>query len=197
MTTLNTDLSSSVDHRIVLRGATWADYERLLEIRGEWAGLRITYLEGTLELMSPSLDHEVLKTLIGRLVEAWADETDVELNGCGSWTIRSRPKARGVEPDECYVLGAEPPERPDFAIEVQWSRGGIDKLEVHRGLGVPEVWIWIDGRIHVHALRGEHYVEIPHSELLPTLDLAKLATFLTDTNQSRAVRAWRESLRRE
>jgi hypothetical protein len=32
-----------------------------------------------------------------------------------------------------------PPQVPDIAIEVVWTSGGIDKLEVYRGLDVPEV----------------------------------------------------------
>ena len=53
----------------------------------------------------------------------------------GSWTIRSRPKERGLEPDECYILGDPGArKRPDLAIEVEWTRGLVDKVEVYRGL---------------------------------------------------------------
>lgn len=44
-----------VDGRIVvLHGATWADYQRLLEVTAE----RVAYLEGALEIMSPSRSRE-------------------------------------------------------------------------------------------------------------------------------------------
>lgn len=42
------------DKIIILRGATWADYQRLLEMRGDRSAPRIAYLEGELEIMSPS-----------------------------------------------------------------------------------------------------------------------------------------------
>jgi len=48
-------------------------------------GARLTYLEGTLEIMSPSEDHETLKKLVARLLEAWADETGTDLHGYGRW----------------------------------------------------------------------------------------------------------------
>jgi hypothetical protein len=48
------------DDIIVLRGATWADYQRLLELRGERPVPRLSYLAGVLELMSPSRSHESL-----------------------------------------------------------------------------------------------------------------------------------------
>jgi hypothetical protein len=79
--------------------------------------------------------------------------------------------SRGVEPDECYEVDGPKP-APDLAIEVVWTHGGIDKLSIYRAFGVREVWSWIDGRIDVHALRGQAYERIPASELFPDLDLA-------------------------
>jgi Uma2 family endonuclease len=67
------------DHFVHLHGVTWADYERILEIRGDKSAPRITYLEGTLEIMSPSLPHDSIKSTIGCLVEVWCLEHDVEL----------------------------------------------------------------------------------------------------------------------
>lgn len=53
------------DHSVLLRDATWADYERLLAPRGESSAPRLTYLEGALEITSPSRSHESLKSVIG------------------------------------------------------------------------------------------------------------------------------------
>jgi hypothetical protein len=68
------------DHIVHLYGATWADYQRLLRLRGERSAPRITYLEGVLEIMSPSRTHESLKSLIGCLTEVWCLEHDVEFS---------------------------------------------------------------------------------------------------------------------
>ena len=154
----------SIDQRVVLHGVSWEDYEAVLAIRGESSGVRIAYREGELELMSPSLDHERLKTLIARLVEAYAEERDVELNGYGSWTVKHAEVRRGGEADECYVIGEPDVSRPDFAIEVVWTHGGLDKLDIYRGLGVPEVWMWIDDRITVHGLGRDGYEPVPGSQ---------------------------------
>ena len=59
------------DHIVLLPGATWADFERTLEMRGDRPVPRLAYLEGVLQLMSPSCEHEYLKSTIGRLLEAW------------------------------------------------------------------------------------------------------------------------------
>jgi len=148
-----------------------------------------------LELMSPSVDHEQIKKFIARLVEAYADARELDLNGYGSWTVKEAPSERGLEPDECYVLGTHRPEMPDLAIEVIWSSWTIDKLEVYRGLGVREVWLWRDGSIEVLGLVDERYENQPRSQLLPGLDLEELARIVREEpNQTRAARDFRRSL---
>jgi Uma2 family endonuclease len=188
---------SGIDQRIHMHDVSWQAYEALLAWRGESSALRMTYLEGELEIMSPSWSHESLKKRLARLLEAWADETDVALEGAGSWTLKNRAAKRGAEPDECYVLGpvVGEPARPDIAIEVVWTRGGIDKLEVYRKLEVPEVWIWQDGELSFHLLRGPRYARAAKSALLPAFDPARVAPFMTSGTQSEAVKAFRKVLR--
>jgi Uma2 family endonuclease len=184
------------DHFVRFRGVTWADYQRFLELRGERSAPRITFLEGTLEIMSPSRSHGTIKSIIGRLVEVYCLERGVDFSTYGSWTLESEESERGAEPDECYVFGeVRDPERPDLAIEVVWTSGGLDKLEVYRKLGVREVWYWRKGRILLHALRGERYEPITSSEVLPGIDPAELASFVDRPTTSQAIRDYREALR--
>jgi len=167
----------------------------VLEIRGEVSTPRVAYLEGVLQVMTPSRPHEGLKSTIGRLVEVWCLENEVEFSVYGSWTLKSEQQARGIEPDECYVFGnVSEPERPDLAIEVVWTSGGLDKLEIYRKLGVPEVWFWRRGQLTAHVLRGEHYAVVPESEVLPGIDLVELASFLDRPTASQAIRAYRAAL---
>lgn len=179
------------DHRVLLHGVSWELYEQLVAVRGESSVPRISYCEGVLELMSPSNHHERIKKMLARLLEMYALARGVDLYGVGSWTLRKKLEERGLEPDECYSIGNElPEERPDLAIEVVWTSGGIDKLEIYRKLGVPEVWIWQRGTISVHGLRGEQYIELPRSELLPGFDIGHVLPFLTRTDQPVAVREY-------
>jgi Uma2 family endonuclease len=185
-----------VDQRVILSGVNWLQFEAMLAIRGDQPVPRMTYLHGELELMSPSRNHETLKKLFARLLEAYADVTDIELQGYGSMTMRNAPRERGVEPDECYAVGAAK-EHPDLAIEVIWTSGGIDKLDVYRGLGVREVWLWREEVLSIHILKGERCVTSERSEVLPELDLALLASFLKVESQTQAVRQYRAALRGE
>ena len=164
-------------------------------MRGDGATPRITYLEGMLELMNPSRPHESQKSAIGRLVEAWCTHQGIEFSPYGSWTLEHKDAERAVEPDECYVFGDDPePERPHLAIEVIWTSGGIDKLEVYRKLHVREVWIYQHGAFSLHELADEHYVDIAKSKVLPGIDVELLATFVDVKPTSRAIRAYREAL---
>ncbi len=185
------------DHFVVLHDVRWSDYQRVLEIRGDRSSPRIAYVEGRLQILRPSESHERIKSLIGCLVEEWCLERGIEFTILGSWTLEDKNADRGVEPDECYVFG--PPRgalRPDLAVEVIWTSGGINKLEIYRKLGVAEVWIWHRGELRPHVLRGEHYEAAAESEVLPGIDLPQLTAFLDRPTTSAAIRAYRDVLRK-
>lgn len=184
------------DHFVILRGVTWADYQRVMELRGERSSPRITYADGRLEIMTPSKDHESIKSLIGCLVEVYCLEVGVEFSTFGSWTLEDKDIKHGVEPDECYVFGpARVATRPDLAIEVIWTSGGIAKLETYQALGVREVWFWRRGVITPFVLGDGGYVEAAASEVLPGIGLAQLASFLDRPTTSDAMRSYRTALR--
>ena len=105
----------------------------------------------------------------------------------------------GKGPDECYVIGAGPPETgiPDLALEVVWTAGGIGKLAIYRQLGVPEVWYWQQGRLLIFVLSADAYQQRPRSTLLPGFDPDTLTRFMQGESQTQAVRAYRRLLRQD
>jgi Uma2 family endonuclease len=183
------------DHIVHFHGLSWDDYERLLIMRGDHSAPRISYLEGEVEIMSPSQTHEGIKSAIGRLVETYCLERDIPFSTYGSWTLKSQDRSRAAEPDECWVFGNGPAERPHLAVEVVWTSGRIDKLDIYRKLGVAEVWYWRQGQIQPYCLRGERYVPVTASEVLPGLDLNQLTDFLDWPSTSEAIRGYRQALR--
>jgi len=84
---------------------------------------------------------------------------------------------------------------PDVALEVIVTNPLLDKLEVYRGLGVREVWVYRNGRFEVHALHGERYERIATSEIFPEVDLAAIARYVAMPDQHAALRAFRDELR--
>lgn len=188
---------ADVDHIVVLRSATWADFQRALELRGDHSAPRLTFSQGVLQLMSPSKTHESIKSIIGQLVEVYCQIKQLDFGTYGGWTLERKELACGVEPDECYVIGMRPDaELPDLAIEVIWTSGSIDKLDVYRSLGVQEVWVWRRGRLIAHVLRGDRYVESTISAVLPGLDLDHLASFIDRPMASQSIRDYRAALER-
>ena len=189
-------LERDADQFVYLHGLSWEAFETILELRGDSSSPKLAYIDGELEIMSPSWGHEWKKKTWAQLVEAYRLEMGIELTGVGSMTLRKEIETAGAEPDECYVLGSEETSTPDLALEVIWTSGGLDKLEIYRRLGVGEVWYWLDGKIRVHVLRGTRYRRVARSVLFPELDLALMELALQGTNQTEAVRAFLASVRK-
>lgn len=189
------DDTTASDHIIVLHDVSWEDYERLLEIRADHSAPRISYLEGEVEIMSPSKDHEVIGSHIGHLLEAWCIERGIEITAAGSWTLKEKREQRGAEADKCYIFGTAERDRPHLAIEVEWTHGGIDKLAIYEKLGVEEVWFWRKGVIEIYILVDGKFTTAQRSRLVPELDLTLLASMLDRDTLTQAVRDFRKALR--
>lgn len=110
------------------------------------------------------------------------EDMDIPLHGYGLTTFRREAKVRGLEPDECYCIDTLK-DLPDFAIEVNLTSGGVDKLSVYQGLGVPEVLDWQNGQLTLYDLRQETIQETPKSYFFPSLDLQRLAQYIRSQNQ--------------
>src|ERR1700686_2019918 len=124
--------SPQAERRVVIDGVSWQLYQQMLAEIGE-GHTRLTYDQGRREIMSPTPRHELIKTILGRLVEAHADEMDIQIEGFGSPTFDREDLQKGLEPDECYYVqnasavkgrqefdfSVDPP--PDLAIEIDIS----------------------------------------------------------------------------
>lgn len=177
------------EQRMLIHGVSWKDYVIVRDTLDR-PGLRMTYCEGALELMSPSRNHEFWKKSVARLIETYAFVRRLPLLGYGSTTFRNEVKERGVEPDECWRVGShmKDGEIPDIVLEVICTNPLLDKLHVYDGLGVPEVWIWKSGVFEIFARAPEGgYVSVPRSPALPELDFALVAPFVTREDQDVAL----------
>lgn len=179
------------------RDVSWAELEALLARKGDSSAPRIHYLDGVLEVVTPSRGHERHGAWIGALVTAYALDQGIELSSYRSWLLKDEVRSAGAEPDDCYILGddsAEPLTRPHFVIEVQWSKRDVNKLEVYRRLDVREVWFWERGTIAVYLLKRGRFVRSTRSACLPDLDVGLLATFLDRPTMTAAIRDYRAGL---
>ncbi len=181
------------EERQIISGVSWESYDTLLS-SGDRLPHRIAYLDGVLELVSPSRRHERRKSIIGSLLEDYFKEKRIRYFPLGSATFRQQNQRGGVEPDESYCLGTEKA-LPDLAIEVVVSSGGIDKLEVYRRLAVSEVWFFKGDRFNVYRLTAAGYELTESSPLLPDLDLDLLAQYVVAPDPLDAAIAFRDAIR--
>lgn len=179
------------EHRIVLSGISWELYEALRDNEENWH-VRMAYDEGTLELMSPSPDHETVTALIAQMIEVLTEELGIPRRTLRSTTWKRSGMAKALEADECYYilnhrrlprgrpldLSVDPP--PDLAIETEVSRSAVQRLRIYAALGVPEIWRWrIKTGLTAYSLDTEgQYVQREFSLNLPMLRVKDLEPFL-------------------
>jgi Uma2 family endonuclease len=115
----------------------------------------------------------------------------------GSMTLESESGLVKRKTDESYELSPQL-SRPDLALEVVFSRGGINKLEVYKRLKISEVWFWEYGVLEIYHLRGEveqlHYEEITTSEIIPGINLKLLLRCINMINHVEAIRTWQQAI---
>ena len=181
------------EEKYITSGVTWQAYESLLSALGNSSGYRVAYLLETLEIMSPSRSHELDKENIGRLLEAYLEEKRIRFWGLGSTTFKSKDKQAGKEPDKCYCVGTDK-DIPDLAIEVVYTSGGVDTLDIYQRLGVKEVWIWQNKQFKIYRLENDSYQQQQQSKLLPDLDLALLAQYVLIQDPLDAIVEWRKQI---
>ncbi|MBI4614512.1 MAG: Uma2 family endonuclease [Planctomycetes bacterium] len=196
--------------QIVFEGIRWETYEALLEDLS-WRRLRLTYDEGVLEIMSPRLDHERFKTLLGRMVEALTEELRIPMVSAGSTTWKRFVKKKGFESDESYYIQNErrmrgkidfdpevdPP--PDLAIEVEITKSALDRLGIFAAFGVPEIWRYDGKRLRFAILqKNGEYKPSPTSRAFPFLRPAQIERHLAalkKTDETTWIRAFRKWVR--
>lgn len=170
----------------VLYGIAWQTYVKLREIPENYH-LRMTYDQGTLEIMAPSIAHGRFGNIIAKAIDAWAGERDIRIVCLGDLSCKRQDIKKGFEPDHCFYVQNErrmwqkmkidftvdPP--PDLAIEIEMSHSAIKKItSIYAAFGVPEVWRFDGNRLQVYELVGGEYQSRPRSLCFPDLPLKKV-----------------------
>lgn len=183
------------DNCVTLYDISWEKFEAIAALL-EDSKARLTYLDGTLEIMTPSPEHEEYKTTIGYLLEVYLRFIGIRFYGRGGYTLGSREVGVRGEPDESYNLETKK-EIPDIAIEVILTSGGVDKLEKYCRWGVPEVWFYHSRRLSIYRLRSDGYERITRSEFLPDLNLELFERCLHIPDQYDATVAFAQALQQQ
>ncbi|MEM7769082.1 MAG: Uma2 family endonuclease [Cyanobacteria bacterium P01_E01_bin.6] len=182
---------------LLFDGLTWKEFKSVEQLLDR-PGYRLSFLDGVLEIRRmPGELHETVKKRIAALVELFLLMAGFDFTPTGSMTLESEASGVKREANESYKL-APGRVRPDIAIEVVFTSGGIDKLEAYKRLQIPEVWFWDDGVLMIYHLREEaaspHYERVSQSEALSGIDLDLLAQCITMANHVDAVKRFQQSL---
>ena len=68
-------------------------------------------------------------------------------------------------------------------------------MKIYQRLGVREVWFWQNQQFKVYCLQDNNYQEKNQSQLLPDLDLALMAQYVTVNDPLEAIIQWRQQVR--
>ena len=191
-----------------LRGIKRRDYERLRSLP-ENDKVRMTYDRGNFVLMSPSSVHDVIRQLVGRMVDVWSEERNIPMAGRRSMTLRRRGVRRGLESDECFYfqnVSAAPMSEeiedlatpPDLVVEVEVWHRFRSRLPIYAALGVPEVWHWRKDILTAHHLADGTYACTDASGALPGFPLAAAQRLLlarNDQDETAPIRGFRAFVR--
>ena len=182
-------ISTIAEHRVLLDGVSWQTYSALVD-ESEHASGRMTYDQGTLEIMSPLMPHESGKRLLGRMIEMFTLLRGIDIRSSASTTFRRTDLKRGFEADESYYiqfaaqmrsnrdidLSIDPP--PDLVVEVEMTRSAIDKLRLFASMGIPEVWRYDGKTLWIGSLQKDKYIEAEFSHVLPDFPVELASEFL-------------------
>ena len=165
------------DEIYVRSNVHWQEYENILEKLGDASWCKVSYLDGFLEIMSPSRKHESIKELTSILFVCYCDEKGIDYFPVGSTTLKNEDLKTGKEPDTSYAIGVNK-ELPDIAVEVNFTSGNINDLEKYKRLGVPEIWLWDKSEFSIYLLENTIYQKSHKSKFLKNLDASLIQEYV-------------------
>lgn len=211
MTTAASIRLSDQQH-LVLHGMPWSFYEDVLAADAN-CRLRVTFDEGSIEMMAPLAEHEGSGEAIGALIDFLVVERGIPSARFGSTTFRREDRLKGLEPDKCYYFAnasrvrgmkdfdsaIHPP--PDLAIEIDITSRSIAREPIYAALGVPELWRYDGKALAVLLLNSKgKYAKRASSRVLPFLPIDRFEAFIhrmeseEQTSVLREFRDWVRSL---
>ena len=217
MSTHTADYLEAIEHlpegaMLRLEHVTWNEYEQMLEELIEHPGMRVSYNEGRVEIMSPTYEHEMYKDFSTRLVHVLSEELSVPVEAAGATTYKREQLMKGAEPDGSFYvqnaraiigigkrnidLGVDPP--PDVVVEIDITSESLGKFPIYAAFGVPEIWRYDGEHAQIYHLVNQNYVEADVSLAFGCLTAQALTDFIEQSKtegQSAALDAFSQWVR--
>ncbi len=198
---------------LTLRNVSWEEYEALLESLVDASGFRVSYADGTLQIVTLSTEHESYCRLIEKLVDRLSARLRIRVLSFGSSTMKKKERSKGAEPDACFYVqsapaignrihidfASDPP--PDVVVEIDVAHDSVAKFRSYADLGVPELWRYDGEAFFIYRLDRDKYLAVESSLALPQLTASVLTRFLNLSRERDqydvllAFEEWLESVR--
>ena len=181
-------------HQVLIENVSWSELEQILAELGEQRSRRLSYSNGSLEIMTPLAEHEDSKAFISDFVRIILEELGQEYRNLGSTTFKREDMAQAVEPDECFYIQNEaiargkkridlnlmPP--PDLVIEIDiTNRTRFNNYEL---LGVPELWRYDGTNLEINILTSGKYSLSDQSLQFPQLPIKQVIPQYLEAGQT-------------
>lgn len=155
---------------------SWAEYEYVVESRGNHSIPRLRYARGNLYLKMPTFEHGALDALISDLIQALLRQQDRDCVATTPVTLKM-PEQSGIEPDHCFWienwqavngkkqidLTRDP--RPDIVLEVDVTN--FTNIGDYQAFQIPEVWLIRETQLILYSLTPQGYVAVERSQFFP------------------------------
>jgi hypothetical protein len=177
--------------RVIRISGGWEQFEFIQQGFEHHRGVRLSYFNGIIEIFMPGRAHEVFKKIIAILIETFLLDREIEFAATRGMTQKIEGSV-ALEADESYEIGDL-----KLAIEVNFSNGGVAKLQLYKVLEVNEVWFWEDGVLDIYHLESTGYEKVAKSKIpeLVTIDFVVLSACILagETSKVSAVKMLRSS----
>jgi Uma2 family endonuclease len=185
----------TIEKLLTLPDISWEQFKGIEAQLKDNRNVRLSYLSGTLEIMSPIGDkHEYVKRTLGYLLEAYMRVKGIRFYGRGGFTLEEPGYASGT-PDESYCIGSNK-ETPDIVIEVIITSGTINRKELYKPKRVPEVWFWKSDSMRIFCLNASgEYEEVDRSSFFADLNKALLLRYISMPDQYDAVEQFTQAIK--
>lgn len=183
------------EKRMTFYGLSWQAYKQIANALSESSRARLTYDDGTLEIVMPLELHEFSSILFGRFVYILAVELGLSIKSMGSTTLDRKDLLKGVEPDQAFYIQNQPLVKgrdvdiykdpaPDLVIEVDITHTDIRKVSLYANLGVPELWQYNGQVWKIYQLQNTgQYQEVEVSPTFPSVPKERLYQFLSEARE--------------
>lgn len=168
------------ERRIVLGDVGWDTYKRLSADLESSPSIRLSYLDGSLEIVQVEAGHEIVCDILDEVVRVAAEASFLDSANAGCVTMELPHLEMAVQADSVYYLGenaarAKAQSRldvasltPDLVVEVEPFGFGAETRPLYSRIEVPEVWSFRQ-ELSIYVLIGGRYHASARSAIFPWL----------------------------